>query len=103
LHTGLQVLAEQISLILSTYQVVAHVVGNGGVSHKDQSGSRIRDGGESRLGVSCRAHFIRRRRIFPKAVRVVNGCILYGARVLRRVGVSKVVRPVGIEWEIGSK
>ena len=82
---------------------ITHVVGNSGITHENQSGSRIRDSGESRLGVSGRANFVGRRRILPKAVGVVNGSIFNGARVFGRVGVSKIVRTVGIEWKVGSK
>jgi hypothetical protein len=82
---------------------ITHIVGNSSITHENQSGSRIRDSGESRLRVSGRANFVGRRRILPKAVGVVNSSIFNGARVFRRVGVSKIVRAVGIEWKVGSK
>ncbi len=82
---------------------LTHVVGNSGITHENQSCSCIRDSGESSLRVSGRANFVGRRRILPKAVGIVNSCVFNGTCIFGRVGVSKVVRTVGIEWKVGSE
>jgi len=55
------------------------------------------------LGISGRANFVGCRRILPKAVGTFYGSIFNSACVFGRVGISEVVRTVGIEWKIGSK
>jgi hypothetical protein len=55
---------------------ITHVVGDSSITHENQCGSRIRDSGESRLGVSSRANLVGRRRILPEAVRIADGSVL---------------------------